>query len=95
MQPNVYIVLPMTSEEWLVEKVGAYLPGAYEEVVDTLDAYVLTDKVSTAHGLSGLTQCHVQWERRWLVLHKANSVCPNPNHRRSGDMEGSWDLCRA
>ena len=26
----------MTGEECLVEKVGAYLPGAYEEVVDTL-----------------------------------------------------------
>ena len=36
MQPNVYIVFPMTGEEWLVEKVGAYLPGAYEEVFDTL-----------------------------------------------------------
>ena len=29
-----------------MKKVGAYLPGAYEEVVDTVDAYVLTDKVS-------------------------------------------------
>jgi len=28
-----------------VKKVGAYLPGAYEEVVDVVDAYVLTDKV--------------------------------------------------
>lgn len=36
----------VTGEEWLVKKVGAYLPGAYEEVVDTVDAYVLTDKVA-------------------------------------------------
>lgn len=35
----------MTGEEWLVKKVGAYLPGAYEEVVDVVDAYVLTEKV--------------------------------------------------
>ncbi|XP_077995303.1 major vault protein-like [Glandiceps talaboti] len=34
----------VTGEEWLVRKVGAYLPGAYEEVVDVVDAYVLTDK---------------------------------------------------
>ncbi|XP_064391610.1 major vault protein-like [Halichondria panicea] len=34
----------VTGEEWMVRKVGAYLPGAYEEVVDTVDAYVLTDK---------------------------------------------------
>ena len=35
----------VTGEEWLVTKVGAYLPGAYEEVVDVVDAYVLTEKV--------------------------------------------------
>ena len=36
----------VTGEEWLVKKVGAYLPGAYEEVVELVDAYVLTEKVS-------------------------------------------------
>ena len=35
----------VTGEEWLVKKVGAYLPGAYEEVVDIVDAYILTEKV--------------------------------------------------
>ena len=35
----------VTGEEWLVTKVGAYLPGAYEVVVDVVDAYVLTEKV--------------------------------------------------
>ena len=35
----------VTGEEWMVLKVGAYLPGAYEEVVDVVDAYVLTEKV--------------------------------------------------
>ena len=35
----------VTGEEWIVEKTGAYLPGAYEEVVDIVDAYVLTEKV--------------------------------------------------
>ena len=35
----------MTGEEWIVKKTGAYLPGAYEEVVEIVDAYVLTDKV--------------------------------------------------
>jgi len=34
----------VTGEEWIVEKTGAYLPGAYEEVVDIVDAYVLTEK---------------------------------------------------
>ncbi|XP_020616709.1 major vault protein-like isoform X1 [Orbicella faveolata] len=34
----------VAGEEWLVKKIGAYLPGAYEEVVDVVDAYVLTEK---------------------------------------------------
>ncbi|KAL5016265.1 hypothetical protein ScPMuIL_005854 [Solemya velum] len=34
----------VTGEEWLVKKTGAYLPGAYEEVVDIVNAYVLTEK---------------------------------------------------
>ena len=28
-----------------MKKTGAYLPGAYEEVVEIVDAYVLTEKV--------------------------------------------------
>ena len=35
----------VAGEEWLVQKIGAYLPGAYEEVVDVVNAYVLTEKV--------------------------------------------------
>lgn len=35
----------VTGEEWLVRKVGAYLPAAHEEVVDIVNAFVLTDKV--------------------------------------------------
>ncbi|XP_071850070.1 major vault protein-like isoform X2 [Apostichopus japonicus] len=34
----------VTGEEWLVKKIGAYLPGAYEEVIGVVNAYVLTDK---------------------------------------------------
>ncbi|KAM4536030.1 major vault protein [Fundulus diaphanus] len=34
----------VTGEEWLVSKVGAYLPGAHEEVVDIVNAFILTDK---------------------------------------------------
>jgi major vault protein len=36
----------VTGEEWLIQRVGAYLPGAYEEVLDTVNAVVLTDKVA-------------------------------------------------
>ncbi|KAK5855737.1 hypothetical protein PBY51_007383 [Eleginops maclovinus] len=34
----------VTGEEWLVSKVGAYLPGANEEVLDIVNAFILTDK---------------------------------------------------
>ncbi|XP_047142339.1 major vault protein [Hydra vulgaris] len=34
----------VTGEEWIVKKTGAYLPGSYEEVVEIVDAYVLTEK---------------------------------------------------
>lgn len=51
----------MTGEEWLVKKVGAYLPGAYEEVVDVVEAYVLTNKVGTGtfSSLSSITSNEV------------------------------------
>ncbi|UYV63528.1 MVP [Cordylochernes scorpioides] len=34
----------VAGEEWLVKKVGAYLPGAYEEIMDIVEAHVLTEK---------------------------------------------------
>lgn len=34
----------VTGEEWLVKEVGAYLPGVFEEVIDIVTAYALTDK---------------------------------------------------
>uniref|UniRef100_A0AAR2M5W2 Major vault protein n=1 Tax=Pygocentrus nattereri TaxID=42514 RepID=A0AAR2M5W2_PYGNA len=34
----------VTGEEWQVCKVGAYLPGAHEEVIDIVNAFILTDK---------------------------------------------------
>ena len=36
----------VTGEEWLVKETGAYLPNAYEEVINVIDAHVLTEKVS-------------------------------------------------
>lgn len=36
----------MAGEEWLVRRSGAYLPGAYEEVVESVKAMVLTEKTA-------------------------------------------------
>lgn len=33
-------------EEWLVCQTGAYLPGAYEQVVGTISAYILTENIA-------------------------------------------------
>jgi len=33
-------------EEWLVSRVGAYLPGPYEQVIGTIDAYILTERTA-------------------------------------------------
>ena len=37
-----------------MKKTGAYLPGAHEEVVELVDAYVLTEKVCTVFCMSVL-----------------------------------------
>ena len=47
----------------MVKKIGAYLPGAYEEVVDVVDAYVLTEKVMGWNSvwMNECTQCMYGW----------------------------------
>ena len=36
----------VAGEEWMLKKNGAYLPGVYEEVVESCTAIFLTDKVA-------------------------------------------------
>ena len=36
----------VAGEEWMVRKVGAYLPGAHEIVVQKCTAFILTDKIA-------------------------------------------------
>lgn len=38
-------------EEWLVRSVGAYLPAVFEEVLDLVEAVILTEKVCALGGL--------------------------------------------
>ena len=44
-----------------MKKVGAYLPSAYEEVVEVVNAYVLTEKVGICCMLP-LNSCYVACE---------------------------------
>ena len=39
-------IFRVAGEEWIVRKVGAYLPGAHETVVRICTAFVLTDKTA-------------------------------------------------
>ena len=69
-------VARVTGEEWLVKRTGAYLPGAYEEVVDIVNAYVLTDKVRVLSGflfygclaLLGAWAVELEW---WPLLQRS------------------------
>lgn len=49
----------VSGEEWQVSKVGAYLPGAHEEVVEIVSAFILTDKVPSLFFLSLSLPCLV------------------------------------
>jgi major vault protein len=61
-------------EEWLIRDTGAYLPGVNEEVVGTINAYVLTEKTAL-HLLATRTFVDVSGKKRkageeWLVTIK-------------------------
>lgn len=47
----------VSGEEWQVSKVGAYLPGAHEEVVDIVNAFILTDKVPSSVPFYTIAAC--------------------------------------
>lgn len=49
---------PDPGEEWLVRSVGAYLPAVFEEVLDLVDAVILTEKVCTWVWLAGASHAH-------------------------------------
>jgi hypothetical protein len=63
-------VARVTGEEWITKKTGAYLPGAYEEVVDIVNAYVLTDKVRLLFSLLFCLYVFV-----WLLFCVCECVC--------------------
>jgi major vault protein len=61
-------------EEWLVRETGAYLPGVHEEVIGTINAYVLTEKTAL-HLCATRTFTDVLGKKRkageeWLVTIK-------------------------
>eukprot|EP01110_Echinostelium_bisporum_P011760 TRINITY_DN57_c0_g2_i1.p1 TRINITY_DN57_c0_g2~~TRINITY_DN57_c0_g2_i1.p1 ORF type:complete len:861 (-),score=476.01 TRINITY_DN57_c0_g2_i1:49-2631(-) len=61
-------------EEWLVREAGAYLPGVNEEIIGTINAQVLTDKIAL-HLLATRTFTDVFGRKRkageeWLVTIK-------------------------
>jgi major vault protein len=64
----------VTGEEWLMKSTGAYLPGVYEQIVDLVDSYVLTEK--NALHLRALKSCTDEFGKshktgeEWLITFK-------------------------
>lgn len=58
-------LLPGPGEEWLVRSVGAYLPAVFEEVLDVVDAVILTEKVCALGdpGLGDSQRGREQWQK--------------------------------
>eukprot|EP01114_Cavostelium_apophysatum_P021311 TRINITY_DN73_c0_g1_i2.p1 TRINITY_DN73_c0_g1~~TRINITY_DN73_c0_g1_i2.p1 ORF type:complete len:827 (-),score=304.70 TRINITY_DN73_c0_g1_i2:101-2581(-) len=79
-------------EEWLEKSVGAYLPGVDEEVVDTLNATVLTDKKAislratrTFVDIFGKTR---KAGEEWLVtIHDAETHIPDVYEQVVGEVK--------
>lgn len=65
-------------EEWLIREQGAYLPEAYEKVVETIRGTVLTDKVCIHLRAIRNFRDHYKIQRHageeWLVTNKLASV---------------------
>ena len=79
----------VVGQEWLVTSRGAYLPGAYEEVIDVVDAVVLTEK-KALHLQAKMTFKDVYGKTRksgeeWLVTFQdAETHIPDVNEEVLG-----------
>jgi len=66
----------VAGEEWIVSKSGAYLPGVYEQVIDLVNAIVLTDKTALhLRALRNFTDAYGKQRKtgeEWLIT-SANS----------------------
>ena len=58
-------------EEWLYERLGAYMPGVDEEIVETINAYVLTDRkalhVRATRTFTDVTKTERKAGEEWCV----------------------------
>jgi len=79
-------------EEWIVKQVGAYLPGVDEEVVETINAIILTDK-KALHLRANKTFVDVLGKTRkageeWLVtLEDAETHIPDVYEQVVGEVK--------
>ncbi len=79
-------------EEWLVREEGAYLPGIYEEVVDIINAYILTEKTALHLGAKRTFKDILGKERKagdeWLVtITDAETHIPDVYEEVIGEVE--------
>jgi len=76
----------VAGEEWLVERIGSYLSGVYEEVVDTLKAAVLTDRkaIHVRALITFVDRFNIERKcgQRWLVTNEqCHSFIPSVNEK--------------
>ncbi|MBN3276778.1 MVP protein, partial [Polyodon spathula] len=92
----------VTGEEWLVRKVGAYLPGVHEEVMDIVDAFVLTDKkalrVRALRPFRDAGGVDRRTGEEWLITHSQRDAhIPDVSEEVVGEVEvttlGSRQYC--
>eukprot|EP00759_Apiculatamorpha_spiralis_P039191 PhF_6_TR38091/c5_g1_i1/m.56819/K17266/MVP; major vault protein len=79
-------VVRKAGEEWLYEKLGAYIPSVDEDVVEVISAVILTDKKSVHLEALRNFKCCLGKERKagnqWLVTFKdRETYMPSPNER--------------
>ena len=64
-------VARVAGEEWIVRKVGTYMPGPYEEIVQQIRATVLTDTkavhVEAIENFTDITGKERKIGEQWLV----------------------------
>ena len=75
-------LLPGPGEEWLVRSVGAYLPAVFEEVLDVVDAVILTEKVCAlgdpglgdSEGQRTVAENKITWGVSWVTRKESSWV---------------------
>lgn len=79
-------------EEWMVKDTGAYLPGADEEIIETMNAFILTDKkalhLKATQSFTDKFNKHRKAGEEWIVtLKDADTYIPDVYEQVVGEVK--------